>query len=316
MKHESCDRDKFHVVTMISNPARFSRRYELYLKFSQHMKEAGVHFHTVEVQLGDRPFVVTDKHNPYHVQLRHWDELWIKEQAINVGIERLATHFPDWETVAWIDADIEFTRRDWVDETLNQLQVYQIVQMWESAVDLGPDGQTIAVHESFMSKYLKKCATHPEGPYSFAHPGYAWAARREALDGMGMLYSRAILGAADRHMALAFIGKVEDSFATGIHSAYMRDLKRFQKRVHHAIRRDVGCVNGTILHNWHGRKANRKYHDRWQILVNNHYQPHHDIKRSHNGIYAFHDDGSFRFMRLRDEIRNYFRARSENSIDL
>lgn len=312
MRHESFDRDKFHVVTMISNPARFSRRYELYEQFAGHMSRAGINFHTVELQLGDRPFCVTDPCNPRHTQLRGWDELWHKENCLNIGISNLPN---DWETVAWIDADVEFINPNWVEETLHQLQVYQIVQMFETAVDLGPSGKTIAVHKSFMSQYLTHGACHPESSYQEWHPGFAWAARREAIDGMGQLYERAILGAGDRHMALSFVGKAECSFVHDIQSEYAQDILRFQDRCHHTIRRDVGIVSGTLVHNWHGKKKDRRYFDRWQILINNDYKPHRDVKKDCYGVFHFVDDHTSRFFRLRDEIRHYFRQRNEDSTD-
>jgi hypothetical protein len=310
---QSFDRDKFHVVTMISNPARFERRYELYKKFARHMEEHRVNLWTVELQLGDRPFAITSADNPRHIQLRHWDELWHKENALNVGISRLPH---DWETVAWIDADVEFVRKDWVKETLNQLQVYQVVQMFETAVDLGPTGQTMAVHKSLISEYIRKCAVHPNRPYHEQHPGFCWAARREAIDAMGGLFDKAILGAGDRHMALAFLGKAHMSFHSKTSSEYQKAIMDFQEKCERSIRRDVGFVPGTIIHSWHGKKADRQYGGRWQILVNNQFRPNHHIKRNSYGIYQWHDDGSHNFLRLRDEIRHYFRSRSEDSIDM
>ncbi len=313
MQHESYHRDKFHVVTMISNPARYESRYNLYFEFAKRMQDEEVNFWTIEVQLGDRPFCVTDHGNPRHIQLRHWSELWHKENALNIAISRLP---PDWETVAWLDADIEFHRRDWVEETLHQLQVYQIVQMFETAVDLGPTGQAIAVHKSFMSQYIQKGACFPETNYQSWHPGFCWAARREAIDGIGGLFDRAILGAGDRHMALSFVGKAEKSFHPDTTSDYQRSIMLYQERCHTSIRKDVGCVNGTVIHYWHGKKRDRRYHDRWQILVKNKYIPWHDVKHNSYGILELHDDFSDRHVRLRDEIRAYMRARQEDSIDL
>jgi hypothetical protein len=313
MKYESCHKDKFHVVTMISNPVRYESRYTLYKIFEKQMADAGVNLTTVELQLGDRPFQVTNPGNPRHIQLRGWDELWHKENCLNIGIASLPS---DWETVAWIDADVHFVNSNWVDETLQQLQVYQVVQMFETAIDLGPSGKALATHHSFMSRYLSNCALHPETAYHEWHPGFAWAARREAIDGMGQLYERAILGAGDRHMALAFIGKADCSFVHDMQSEYAQDILRFQDRCHNTIRRDVGIVAGTVLHSWHGKKKDRRYFDRWQILINNDYKPHRDVKKDSYGVFQFVDDHTQRSIRLRDEIRHYFRQRNEDSIDL
>lgn len=332
MKHESFDRDKFHVITMVSNPVRFSSRYRLYRRFEKHMKDSGVNLWTVEVQLGDRPFAITDCTNKNHIQLRHWDEIWIKENAINLGAARLPD---DWETVAWIDADVEFMQKnwgdkntheetfsedhDWVTETLHQLQVYKIVQLWDTAIDLGPNGEALSTHNSFMGQYIKNGARFPENVskgYHELHPGYAWACRREAFDEMGGLLDRAILGAGDRHMALALVGQAQMSFHPNTSGQYKDYIMEFQDRCEKSIRRDVGYVKGTILHYWHGTKANRNYWNRWQILVNNHYNPLKDVKPNCYGILQLHDDHSSRFLRLRDEIRAYFRQRNEDGTDL
>jgi hypothetical protein len=90
----------------------------------------------------------------------------------------------------------------------------------------------------------------------------------------------------------------------------------FQERCEKSIRRDVGYMPGTVLHTWHGKKADRKYYDRWQILIKNDYRPYHDLKKNSYGLYQFHDDHSDRFVKLRDQIRGYFRVRNEDSIDL
>lgn len=331
----SFDRDKFHVITMVSNPVRFSSRYRLYRKFAREMHHAKVNFWTIEVQMGDRPFAVTHCDNPYHIQLRHWDELFIKENALNVGISKLPI---DWETVAWIDADISFMQKnwgheevhedvfhedhDWVTETLHQLQIHKVVQMFETAIDLGPTGQALTVHKSFMSEYIRNGAIFHERRkdagryYSETHPGYCWAARREAIDEMGGLLDRSILGAGDRAMALCLVGKGELSIHPESHSAYKAYIMQYQEHVEKSIRRDVGFVPGTIVHFWHGKKRDRKYWDRWKILVDNHFRPYHDIKPNSYGVYQLHDDHSRRFIRLRDEIRAYFRCRHEDSIDL
>ena len=63
--------DKFHVVTVVSNPVMYKSRYRLFKKFEQHMRESGVqHLHVIEVQNGNRAFQVTEEGNPYLVYLK------------------------------------------------------------------------------------------------------------------------------------------------------------------------------------------------------------------------------------------------------
>lgn len=327
----SFDRSKFHLVTMVSNPVRYQSRYRLYRKFAKQMEHAGINFWTVEVQTGHRPFAVTDKCNPRHIQLRHHSILWQKEVALNIGIARLPD---DWETVCIADADIEFVQKnwgddcvhdhtfhehhDWVTEILHQLQIHKIVQCFETAIDLGPHGQAFAVHKSFMSEYIKNGARFHErkkegGRYhSESHPGFCYAFRREAIDGIGGLLDRSILGAGDRALALCLVGKGELSVHPDSHGAYIDYIMQYQEHCEKSIRRDVGYVKGTILHHFHGAKADRKYWDRWRILVDNDFRPYHDIKPNSYGLYELNDDGSDRFVRLRDQIRAYMAQRDED----
>src|SRR5271166_3744723 len=83
-----------HVIAVISNPARFHSRYRLFRDFEASMKKTpGIHLVTVELAYGDRAFEVTQAGNPDHVQLRASDELWAKENMVNIGVSRLPS---DW----------------------------------------------------------------------------------------------------------------------------------------------------------------------------------------------------------------------------
>lgn len=295
------------VIAVISNPVGFKSRYELYRKFEQHVSTQPIKLITVELALRDRSFEITDPGNPFDIQVRGTDELWHKENLINIALARLPHNA---KYVAWVDADIEFYRKDWAAATIHALQHHQVVQLWESAIDLGPAGEAMQTHTSFGSMYAKG-APNQSNSYTYWHPGFAWAARREALDNLGGLVEQCILGAGDHHMALAFVGGVERSFPPSIPEAYKHALHAWQDRAEHFIRRDLGFVPGTILHNWHGRKAKRKYNERWSILIKHAFDPIHDIKRNMQGVlHLTHNK-----IDLRDDIRRYFRQRNEDGID-
>lgn len=314
MYHQFCHQphqhaDKLWVVTALSNAPRYKSRYALYERFQAHVIESGANLMTVELALGDRPFEYTSPDNPAHVQLRTKDELWHKEAALNAGIARLP---PDWKYVAWVDADVQFMRPDWVIETVHQLEISPVIQMFQSALDLGPQGEIVNTFESFMYSYRTE-RENGKGPYyRHWHPGYAWAARREAFDRLGGLIDFAILGAADQHMAHALIGEVHEHVPTGISSAYAKHLEIWQERAEVAVQRNVGYMRGTLLHHWHGKKSDRRYQDRWQVLVQHGYDPDRDIQRDWQGLYSFSHAGR----RLRFDLQNYFLQRNEDSIDL
>ncbi len=297
---------KLHVIAVISNPVRYKSRYDLYEKFKAEMRaHSNVVLHTVEIAFGDRPFMVT-KPNKHVLQLRSYDEIWHKENMINLAVQRLPD---DWEYVAWIDADVTFVNKTWVHDTLHALQHYMLVQPWQDALDMGPEGQVIQAHKSFC--YMHSIGAPRKKGYTFFHPGFAWACRREAWDAVGGLIDTAVLGAGDHHMALALIGSARESVPGKIAPSYLNKIMIWQDRAEKYIRRDIGAVPGTILHSWHGKKKDRKYVERWDILTRHNFDPDLDLKEDWQGLYQLTE----RSIGLRDDIRRYFRARNEDSVD-
>lgn len=317
VEHHAAD-ERLHVVCVVSNPVRYARRYELFREFERHMLAFDVNLVVVELAFADRQFEVTHACNPNHVQVRGYSELWHKENLINIGLE----HLPKtWRYAAWVDADIQFASPYWVTETLNALQHYKVVQMFDTAIDLGPDGQALSMTKGFVASYLagipRPYRPSQLGGYYYGgggvwHSGYCWATRRSAIDALGRLIDWAILGAADHHMALALIGRADDTLPPGLHPNYREHLMAWQDRAERFIERDIGFVPGTILHGWHGKKRDRRYGSRWRILVENQYDPTRDVKYDWRGVLQL---GGFK-PRLRDAIRGYFRSRHEDSIDL
>lgn len=301
-------RAKLDVVAVISNPVQFDTRYRLFHKFCKYIeKESDVRLLTVELQQRNRPFVTNSQ-----VKLRSDDEIWYKENLLNIGIQHLPK---DWEYVAWIDADIEFINESWVRDTIEQLQTYDIVQLFTHAIDLGPKGQVMIVHTGFCYLYVNKepmnnyvCGT----TYKNGHTGYAFACKRSAYDSMGGLLDFCILGSADAHMCLAWIGEVKKSLHSKLNDNYKKMCLAYQDRCERHIKRNIGFVHGSIIHRWHSDKPSRQYSSRWKILLDNDFDPLFDIKKNSKGLYILEGNKA----KLRDEIRMYFRQRQEDSIDM
>ena len=214
-----------------------------------------------------------------------------------------------------MDADISFLRPDWVGETIEALQHYPVVQMFETAVDESPTSAVMSTYTGFVSSFLRGLPYGPGaggsyGPYW--HSGFAWAARREAIDELGGLLDFAILGAADHHMALSLLGRAKVSLPGGVHHNYAAMVYEWQERARVAhMQGNVGCVTGSIAHHWHGSKARRRYKERWDILTEHNFDPLTDIKRDSQGLWQLTKAG----FRMRNDIREYFRFRNEDGID-
>jgi len=312
-KHDLHLLKNFYVIIVITNPVRFKTRYKLFEEHVKHLKQSGVNYLIVEGYFGDRTPKVTEKDNPQHIQVQLWDEIWHKENLINIGISRLPS---DWEYCAWVDADIEFLRKDWALETVQQLQHHFIVQMFQTAVDLGPSGEVFQTYKGFGWSYVNGMP-YQRGAgkyYPYWHPGYAWAARREAIDYLGGLIDFAIVGAGDHHMALSLINRAVDSIPSGINKNYVDMIMQWQDRANKHIRGDIGYVPGTIAHSFHGSKINRGYWSRWDILKKHNFDPTTDLKKDWQGVYHLAENE--RTAKLRDDLRIYFRQRNEDSTDL
>jgi len=281
----------------------------------------GAVLYVVEVAFGDRAFTATEPDNPRHLQLRSQDVLWLKERALNLLERRLP---PDWKYLAWIDADVKFVREDWVNETLQQLQLADVAQMWSEAIDLDYDFQVLARHQSFVASYRQgvpqpktfaggyyapATTVPPQLPYHPWHPGFAWAWRRQAWEDVGGLLDIAILGAGDNHMAKSLIGDGGVSSHPQISDGYREEVLAWQTRACR-LQRNLSLVKGTVEHFWHGPKEARAYWTRWQILVEEGYDPHRDLEIDPaTGLYRLRASA----WKLRDRIRAYFESRDEDS---
>jgi hypothetical protein len=278
------------------------------------MTDSEANLWTVEAAFGDRPHEITYSSNSKHLQLRTNSELWIKENMLNVLISRLPQ---DWEYVATIDADVTFLNNNWVNETIQQLQHYPVVQMFEDAIDLGPKGEVMAAYSSFASSINKGIPYGTKGDVYAGkgyvhHPGYAWAYTKDAFNHLGGLIDFAVIGAGDHHQALSYIGEATKSLPGGIHQNYVNMVLEWQSRAkEHHIMNNIGYVPGTLAHHWHGKKNNRKYIDRWAIIQKHQFDPMTDIKKDYQGLHQLTVPG----YRMRNDLRDYFRQREEDSIE-
>jgi hypothetical protein len=322
------DRENFYVISVMTNPERYKQRTKLFKEFMTRMQNYKVNHVVVECVQGCRPHEVTDPSNPLHIQLRTNSVVWMKENLINIALSRLPVN---WKYAAWIDGDVDFVNPDWVEDTINELQHAPVVQLFEHAIDLGPNHEFLNKWESFGSCYVKgkpfkgsKKEWDKEGddsyyfgqygktPGEYWHSGYAWAATREALDGFGGIVDFAIAGAGDHHTACGIIGKIMHSVPNKVHPNYIKLLKEWEMRALRTAHKHMGFVKGTLVHYWHGKKRDRQYRGRWDILIKNQYDPTRELHKDTQGLWVLHPSND----KLRDDLRHYFQSRNEDSIDL
>jgi hypothetical protein len=291
-----------YVILPYFNFCGFRRRRELFVEFvERYVRTPGLNIVVVEA-LGPTPLPRLPVFK--HLKLQVDSRVWIKENLVNFGVKFLPH---DWKCMAWIDADIEFLNRNWVHDTIDELQNADVVQLWQTAVNLGSKGEAIKTDKGFVYMFLESGTKwSPSDKYGYWHPGYAWACTRKAFTEMGGLIDWAILGSGDRHMAMSLAGLGQQSAPGNIHENYKIMLKLYESRVR---KFKASWVDGTIIHYWHGSFADRRYKERWDILTKNLYNPFEDIGYTDKGLIELTESGK-RFGKFLDD---YFTGRKEDS---
>jgi len=292
--------DVLYVVLPYFNYCGFKRRQELFIKFVQEIQKVkGIRIVVSEL-VGPAPLPKLPVWK--HIKNRSDTPVWMKEKLINVAIKTLPE---DWKYTAWIDADITFLNPDWVQDTIDALQTNDVVQMFRTAVNLGPNNEAIKIDKGFGYMHADSGTPYVKtDKYGYWHPGYAWACTRKAFRTMGSsLLDWAILGSGDRHMAMAWVGRVLDSCPGNIHMNYKIMLMEYQ---HKCKNFSISYVPGTILHHWHGRFEDRKYKERWDVLVRHAFDPIADVTMS----LRLTPTGK----RMEKDLKAYFEGRREDSV--
>lgn len=299
--------ENLHVIIVISNPCQYARRYILAKEFIKRMQdEQNIILYIVELAYKNQKFQITDIKNKRHLQLySNTEPLWHKENMINIGVKKLLP--VNWKAMAWVDADIEFENSSWALDTLKLLNGSRdIIQLFSHVIDMDLNEDPMNIFTSFGFQYTKKRVYSKNGIFKFWNPGFAWACTRKVYDKLNGLYELSILGAGDHNISLCLINNGEMSLNEKVHSDYLQSVLDFQEKCK-GFR--LGYIPGVIRHYFHGSKKNRRYHERWEILVKNQYSPNLHITKNKDGLLIPTKDCP---KQLLDEIYEYFSLRNED----
>ncbi len=300
--------DTLHVIAVMSNPFNFKKRLSLSRDFLKRMSvEDSVTLYTVELVYPglNECFQLASSKNPRHLQLKVDNPLWHKENMINIGVQKLLPS--NWKAMAWIDADIEFESPYWARDALKLLNgCRDIIQLFSHAIDMDSNKDAMNIFSSFGFMYEKEREYTRTGIFKLFHPGYAWACTKRAYNKMGGLIDFAILGSGDQHIAMSLARIGECSANNSVHSGYMKSILDFEDRCKNLR---LGYIPGVIRHHYHGSKSNRKYVERWQILVKRSFNPLVHIRLNEDGIIVPTESCP---KELLDDILEYFKERKED----
>lgn len=358
--------EPLYCLIPVFNPWRFKSRWKHVERAIKHISDAGATIVLIEAGFNRRELAFADsgldglpatcgvlgsdpKFRHKYIGLHTKDELWAKENLLNIGAQNLPY---DWQQLCTVDGDVEFSRPNFIGETIHKLQHYSVVQMFSQARDLGPNYEMLpedyphadglgfvhAWQSGALEEVKHRHHRHHHGRHHHHHhhdpppydddaksysslqqprvwPGLAWAYTRKAWDDLGGLIDFAIWGGADFHMSWALAERPEKMMRDDLHSNYRQMCMEWFHRCQRHIRKNVGVVEGAVFHQWHGRKSARGYSSKHALLAQIGFDPLHHLKRDAAGIFQLHDDGSDAYVKLRDTLRTIAVERDEDSND-
>lgn len=248
--------------------------------------------------------------------------LWHKESLLNGLVKNLPSRF---KYVFWVDADVIFTNKNWLVEGVESLQTNNILQPFEYCVHLDKDlhqplfnvererkfvGNPLTRHPKMWRSF---CANHNTSKHissdtnydKHGHVGFAWGARREVLNSIG-LYDKALIGGADHIMAHAAAGQIGHSCITKSFTDDIESVNDWSKLFYAVVRGKIGYVKGDLYHIWHGDLVKRQYLKRIQDFTAKSKKI---TERDENGLYITKNGDD-------EYVKEYFNHREDTQTDI
>jgi GT2 family glycosyltransferase len=307
----------FWGITTFFNPARYKNKYQNYKIFRKESKKQGLKLCAVEIEFGKKPFELTKKDAERLIQIRGNKKniMWQKERMMNVALENLPK---DCDKVAWLDCDIIFENKNWIEETSKLLNKYKIIQPFENCAWLPRGRKRIEIEtlpeglltsnkiKSRAYNYLHKKISELKTYGQAGHLGFAWAARKTIFNKL-KFYDKAITGSGDLFLTDAFYNKKMNFLYDPIPKKMKQDYLIWKKKTYKEIKSSVSYTPGNLFHLWHGEPKDRRYFDRHLILKESKFNPEKDIKVGKNKLFEW----SSKKPRLHKDIEKYFFIRNE-----
>lgn len=273
------------------NPAGYQRLLNNYWRFRENLNTP---LTTVELSFNGQ-FEIDDA---IHITGGPKNVMWQKERLLNIGIESLPHEV---DKIAWVDADLLFLNPDWQQETLQKLELYPVVQLFQAVVDLDADNVFKRRLEGNAYGYQKN-----PNCKDWKRPGGAWAARREVLQ-YG-LADEHILGGSDSMMLQCWRGDLRHPLLSRINRSWKAHHLSYFAKVWPLVRNQVSYVSGDCLHLFHGEPSNRNYVGRWKKLTDHEFNPSEDIEIDENGLWRW---SSYKPL-MHWKVKRYFEERRED----
>jgi hypothetical protein len=256
------------------------------------------------------------------VQIAGGDLMWQKERLLAIAAAALPAHV---KYVAWIDCDVLFEDADWSSKATDLLARKSVIQLFSEAAypDALASGRILERHApriafecvparpSFLAAFddakeeivdldlalrFKPEVAGSVNIMQRPSHGLAWAAEISFLRDLG-LYDRCIVGAGDVFFSYAITGLATQLLANQRFGgwAFYGDCpsyKLWSANAARVSRGRLGCLDGRIVHLFHGEMAARQYTTRIAGLLPFALDLDHDISAPADGPWAWNRDQS------------------------
>ena len=306
---------KFWAITSYFNPTDSVNRLA---NFKSFRRELEIPLIAVELSFG-APFQLSSDDADILIQIDDGDVMFQKEKLINVGLRHLPQ---DTDFVAWLDCDLIF-ERGWSKKAINTLTNHPIAQLFSRFYDIprnvghgdfspvGPalDSLSFRLSKGATSGIVRETSPgRTSGGFLF---GLAWAARADVIATTG-LYDGCVVGNGDRAVAAAAVGEFSDSrdYQQMIPARYDHYLE-WARGFHQIIQGNVGCVDTTLKHLWHGDLSHRQYKSRHAEFSKFDFNPYEDITAAPDEAWRWSSDKPA----MHEYLGEYFARRREDGAE-
>ena len=225
--------------------------------------------------------------------------IWQKERLINHAISTLP---PSVKYIAWVDGDMLFTDNNWVEHTIELLQDNDYVQLFDEVHYL--TANNLEYSEGAVNRTIQGVIA------GGTQPGGAWAARREALEPLG-IYDKHIVGGGDSALLTVLlerrVGLGQHFYEYASRAARQDMINWSAAHIARYQKPRITFLPQHIAHLFHGTLQDRNYGERAKWLRQYDFNPHTDIVEV-QGAWEWASEKK----EFHDELIKYFKCRNED----
>ena len=190
--------------------------------------------------------------------------LWHKERLWNIAARQLT----EADKLLFLDADVVFSRGDWLNECSQALDDCDVIQPFSQCRWLDERGVP-DMHRPPVAVAIRDGETPRLARF---HTGFGWGMTRQAFDALGGFYDLSVCGNSDslfglslrdnagHRQVLEWFNNRQDS------SVSSPTYQRYRQRAV-GLNLSVGVPVGvTVTHLWHGHREHRQYVDRGRLF--------------------------------------------------